>query len=771
MPIADKLLANNMITQEKHSKITARVAHQDKIRLLLSVVNSGDAALKLSFFKVLKEEEPILIQELEGLKKDGTEVAIKRTQSRKRQKTMEDQDFVRKHFSALVNKVKSVMPIADKLLANNMITQEKHSKITARVAHQDKIRLLLSVVNSGGPALKSCFFEVLKEEEPILIQELEGLNKDGTEVAIKRTRKNPLNSKDIENETKHLQDLTLESRKRVKTMKDQDFVNKHFSALVKVKSVMPIADKLLANKMITQEKHSEITARVAHQDKTRHLLFVVNSGGAALKSCFFKVLKEEEPILIKELEGSSSQTSPGIHIRWKSSSNKHKSKLEEFRKDISKKQIGSIFFSKNDKYLICSESSGICVYLGLKQDGTEIAIKRIIRNSQNDKNFENELKHLQDLKLESKNIVRYVDFEQDEDFHYLALQLCEYDLEGYMDELRKKESEIKVTALKKVVKEVLLGLQVLHRAKVIHRDIKPQNILIDSGNNARLADFDLSRILEDGSTVYTARAGTRCWEAVETLDQSGKTGYKMSSDVQVAGMLVYYILSDGKHPFKGNGLWEQEANIRKGNYSLDEVDDVVAKDLIERMINKVPEERPTIHEVLNHPYFWDDVRKKTVLSNLGDRKEVQYYEDLGTLYNLFQNIKENSDGKDPTAEQIIDEACNQRKIQAKRRKDILKIVGEDLAKLQNLCDTAKKYTKDKTFSNWKRELSEMWNDISKKLPDDTLGLLRALRNKMVHAQDEFKERNMLNHFPDFFISLYGLAKDLSWKIDDAEEKP
>ncbi|XP_073712862.1 serine/threonine-protein kinase/endoribonuclease ire-1-like [Misgurnus anguillicaudatus] len=178
-----------------------------------------------------------------------------------------------------------------------------------------------------------------------------------------------------------------------------------------------------------------------------------------------------------------------------------------------------------------------------------------------------------------------------------------------MDELRKEEAEIKVTALKKVVKEVLLGLQVLHRAKVIHRDIKPKNVLIDSGNNARLADFGISRRLEDDkSTVYTGRAGTKCWEAVETLEPTEKTGYKRSSDVQVAGMLVYYILSDGKHPFKGNVLWEQEAKIREGNYSLDEVDDVVAKDLIERMISKVQKERPTVDEALNHPYFWDDAR-------------------------------------------------------------------------------------------------------------------------------------------------------------------
>ncbi|KAL0196836.1 hypothetical protein M9458_005376, partial [Cirrhinus mrigala] len=60
----------------------------------------------------------------------------------------------------------------------------------------------------------------------------------------------------------------------------------------------------------------------------------------------------------------------------------------------------------------------------------------------------------------------------------------------------------------------------------------------------------------------------------------------------VAGMLTYYILSDGKHPF-GDGI-RREVNISKGNHSLGDIQDIAAKDLVEWMINKDKDERPTI---------------------------------------------------------------------------------------------------------------------------------------------------------------------------------
>ncbi|XP_042574388.1 serine/threonine-protein kinase/endoribonuclease ire-1-like [Cyprinus carpio] len=547
-----------------------------------------------------------------------------------------------------------------------------------------------------------------------------------------------------------------------------EFVDTHYEALLqRVTAVMPITDKLYESKKLTWEAYSKITKATSKKTQMGELLNAVKSGGPAVKSAFYKVLQEIKPDVIQELGGSSSQTDDEKQvtenniIRWNLSSIKYKGEIKELWNDSSRKKVGNLYFSRSNKYIIGSGGSGT-VYLGLKEDGTEVAIKRITKDQHNSKCFENELKHLRDLNLESKNIVRYVDLAEDEDFFYLALQLCEYDMEDYMENLRQEEQKDKETPRRKIVKEVLLGLQVLHRAEVIHRDIKPGNVLIDSGKNARLADFGLSRKLEEGrSTVHTARAGTQGWEATEILNQ--ETGYKKSSDIQVAGMLVYYILSDGKHPF--GDVKDREENIKKGQYSLEDLDDIVAKDLIEWMINKEPAERLNIDEVLRHPYFWDNDSKDAVLRKLGDRPEIQNYETLAKLHKLYKD-KGHTEGTDPTTELTIVEAFSELKIEnEKKRNDILTIVGEDLKNLWKLFNAAEEVTKGKSFSNWQSVLSEIWTDINKKLPEDIFGLLRVLRNKLVHAnvRNEFEKKKIFDLFPDFFISLHRVAKVLSWK--------
>ncbi|KAI4876952.1 hypothetical protein NFI96_019067, partial [Prochilodus magdalenae] len=236
----------------------------------------------------------------------------------------------------------------------------------------------------------------------------------------------------------------------------------------------------------------------------------------------------------------------------------------------------------------------------------------------------------------------------------------------------------------------------------------------DVKGNARLGDFGISRRLNRGvSTRCTTKAGTKGWEAAEILDSENQgeaqCRYKKSSDIQVAGMLVYYILSDGHHPFGKSR--RVEVNIMEGKYSLQEITDVEAKDLVKEMIQKDPKQRVTIEEALGHPYFWDDERRDAFLRKVAGEKAVQSFSSAD----------------------------------------------------EKLRSVVAKYTEGRTFSSWKSKVPQELSP-DPKLPDDLLGLLRFLRNILVHKADVFEKNNMFKDlFPDFFISAHKLAKEMGWK--------
>ncbi|KAI4792191.1 hypothetical protein KUCAC02_033551 [Chaenocephalus aceratus] len=232
---------------------------------------------------------------------------------------------------------------------------------------------------------------------------------------------------------------------------------------------------------------------------------------------------------------------------------------------------------------------------------------------------------------------------------------------------------------------------------------------------AQLADFGISRRLPKGQPTYcTGKAGTKGRMAKETLSEEDETEipYKSSSDIRVAGMLICYILSGGQHPF-GEKSYECENSIVKGNYTSEHVQDVLANDLIEWMIDAEPKNRPKVEECLNHPFFWKHHRKVEYLKKIGDRKEVERYKDADQEF-------------------------------------------------MSSLDTC---AGDGAFKRWKdtfpRELLDKMGGKKKCYPDNTLGLLRCIRNLHHHAK-EAAELDLLRMFPNLMEYVYIFAKNKGW---------
>ena len=86
--------------------------------------------------------------------------------------------------------------------------------------------------------------------------------------------------------------------------------------------------------------------------------------------------------------------------------------------------------------------------------------------------------------------------------------------------------------------EIILGLKYIHSHNIVYRDLKPENVLIDSEGHIKLADFGISRVLEkDNYEKSFSLIGTAQYLAPEMLNQ--KKGYDFSVDVWSLGCTLY----------------------------------------------------------------------------------------------------------------------------------------------------------------------------------------------------------------------------------------
>ena len=141
--------------------------------------------------------------------------------------------------------------------------------------------------------------------------------------------------------------------------------------------------------------------------------------------------------------------------------------------------------------------------------------------------------------------------------------------------------------------------------KMIHRDIKPDNILFTSGTaEIKLTDFTCSRgDIEDNTRMFDSE-GTPCFTAPEChVVEVG--GYAPKpTDIWSYGIVLFTFCNEGKLPFYGQSELEIQINSRE--QKLDELpekwsDDL--KDLVTKVLTKNPAERPTIKQILEHPWL------------------------------------------------------------------------------------------------------------------------------------------------------------------------
>ena len=183
------------------------------------------------------------------------------------------------------------------------------------------------------------------------------------------------------------------------------------------------------------------------------------------------------------------------------------------------------------------------------------------------------------------------------------------------NEIRFSEERAKFYAA-----ELVLALSHLHSKGIIYRDLKPENVLLDSKGHIKITDFGLSKMkLESKDSQTNTFCGTPEYLAPEII--IGK-GHSYSVDWWSLGMLTYEMIS-GINPFKQiaqNGgpqsrhiilkrIIEQDVEILPGFSPR-------ARSLLKGLLTRDPENRLTEEEIKRHEFFegvpWDDLLEKKI---------------------------------------------------------------------------------------------------------------------------------------------------------------
>jgi len=154
-------------------------------------------------------------------------------------------------------------------------------------------------------------------------------------------------------------------------------------------------------------------------------------------------------------------------------------------------------------------------------------------------------------RLNHPNIVQVHDFGEESDIAYLVMELIRgKELKKYFD----ANERFSVKDSVRMMCELLEALEFAHQAGIVHRDVKPGNVMLDPLGRAKLTDFGVARVQGAGRTHGTQNGtmvGTPAYMSPEQITGDVVDG---RSDVFSAGIILYQFLT-GEQPFTGGGAW------------------------------------------------------------------------------------------------------------------------------------------------------------------------------------------------------------------------
>ncbi|XP_068647491.1 serine/threonine-protein kinase TIO-like isoform X2 [Aristolochia californica] len=236
------------------------------------------------------------------------------------------------------------------------------------------------------------------------------------------------------------------------------------------------------------------------------------------------------------------------------------------------------------------------VYKGRrKYTGQIVALKFILKHGKSEKDIHNLRQEIEILKkLKHENIIEMLDaFESSQEFCVVT----EF-AQGELFEVIEDDKCLPEEQVQLIAKQLVRALYYLHKNRIIHRDMKPQNILIGAGSTVKLCDFGFARAMSTNTVVLRSIKGTPLYMAPELVREQP---YNHTADLWSLGVILYELFV-GQPPFYTNSVYALIKHIVNDPVKYPENMSASFKNFLKGLLSKEPQKRMTWPALLEHPF-------------------------------------------------------------------------------------------------------------------------------------------------------------------------
>ncbi|ODN05672.1 MAP/microtubule affinity-regulating kinase 3 [Orchesella cincta] len=286
--------------------------------------------------------------------------------------------------------------------------------------------------------------------------------------------------------------------------------------------------------------------------------------------------------------------------------------------------------------------------------GKEVAIKIIDKTQLNPGSLQKLFREVRIMKmLDHPNIVKLFQVIETEKTLYLVMEYASggevFDYLVLHGRMKEKEARAKF-------RQIVSAVQYCHQKKIIHRDLKAENLLLDSEMNIKIADFGFSNEFTPGNKLDTF-CGSPPYAAPELFQGKKYDGPEV--DVWSLGVILYTLVS-GSLPFDGTTLRELRERVLRGKYRIPFYMSTDCENLLKKFLVLNPAKRASLETIMKDkwmnmgfedeelkPYIepepeYNDLRRIEILTGMGYSKadieeslKTQKYDDIFATYLLL----------------------------------------------------------------------------------------------------------------------------------------